>query len=251
MLGYHNSLSAQTSSGSFRLLSLAGSYGGLYYEMKAGEKLQQVTLDQKLSQYYARPPGLSLEIFREFPVPPGSPPGTKPVRKAGLIAPIPPKTNRCIIVTIPRSSRRTDLLTTHTLLDEAPEHHAGTVLAANYSSFPAVVALNDKQFPLAVGASVIIPIPENAPDFIFQIALNKDKRWESIYKYEFSNNHSLRGYLVFADFVQDPDFKPSPFHPPALVTAAFEVSPEVPRILAKPIAPKPAPASTQNTPATR
>ena len=216
---------------SFRLLSLAGSYGGLYYEMNDSTKLRKVTLDQGLSPYYSRPSGPTLEIFREFPVPPGSPPGTKPVRKAGLIASIPEKTSRCIIVTIPQSTKRTDLLASHTLPDDSSDHRAGTVMAVNYSSFPAVIAMNDAQYPVAVGASVIIPCPANASEFIAQIALHKGNRWTPVYKAEFSTNPMLRGYLVFADYVQDPDYKASAIPPPALVSAVFEVSPEVPRLV--------------------
>ena len=218
----------------FRTLSLAGSYGGLYYEMKGNSKLLNVSLDQGLSAYFLRPAGPTLEIFREFPVPPNSPPGTKPIRKAGLIAPIPPNVSRCLIVTIPRSSNRTDLLTTHTIPDDAKEHRAGTILFANLSSRASVVAVNGTQIPIAVGETKIVPCPPNSSEFLIKIALQKGNGWASVYDAEYSNNASLRGYVIFANYVADPDFKQNGIPPPALVTAVFEMSPEIPRLVKKP-----------------
>ena len=218
---------------SFRLLSLAGSYGGLYYEMNGSPKLNRITLDQVLSAYYPRATGQTLEIFREFPVPPGSPPGTKPVRKPAIKASIPQNVSRCVIVTIPNSTRRTDLLTSFVLPDDSPDHHAETVLFANYSSFPAMVAMDDDRYPVPVGGSKIIPYKANVSEFIVRIALQKHGGWTYVYKSEFSANRSLRGYVIFADYVPDPDYNRSAIPPPASVTAVFEMSPEVPRLVKK------------------
>ncbi len=208
----------------FRLLSMSGSYGGISYAMDATGKgkPQMVDLTQGLSRYYVRPPGPTLQFFREFPVPPDSPPGTKPVRRPALLAAIPAKTIRCIIVTFPPADERSEFLNNCVFADDSKEHRAGTLMLCNASSTPAVIAVNDSQFPVAVGGSQIVPLPADKTDFMIRIALQKRAGWQEAYHGELVCDPKLRGYLFIADFSHDPDSPRSHASVPVLVNAMFE-----------------------------
>ena len=210
----------------FRLLSMSGSYGGISYAMNATGKgkPQMVDLTQGFSRFYVRPPGPTVQFFRETPVPPNSPPGTLPVRKPAFEATIPANANRCIIVTFPPAGKRSVVLSDCVFADDSKEHRAGTLMLCNASSSPAAFYVNGSQFTVAVGASQIVPLPEDKTDFMVQIALQKGAGWHGVYKGELGFNSKLRGYLFVADFAFDPDFTGNAFSQPALVNAMFEMA---------------------------
>lgn len=206
---------------SFRLITVAGSYRDLYYTVSPGATPTPVILNQVLSCAYPRPTSATLELFRQLPPPPDSPPGTPPVRQtvitaslpSGMIAPI-------VIVPVP-DPHTAAARPAAVVADDPKTHQPATLRIFNYSNSRIGVAAGAIHYTIEPNAEKIIPISEADGRVMFQVAAEKNGRWVGVLKNEHRLSSALRGYLMVFDYVRDPDFPPELTPPPLLANLMF------------------------------
>lgn len=221
---------------SFRLISQVGSRLDLKYEVSRTLPPVSISLSQAVSRAYPAPAGGRLELFREIPPPPDSPPGTKAVRQIILSTRLPDDALRCLLVTLPTGSKPGDPLTARVLPDGPDRHPAGTMLVVNLSRFQTAVKLGDDTQQFAVGEARLLPLAQGKLRVSVQAAVQKDGQWQPAARTARRIVEGVRGFLFISDYLPDPDYPADPEPSPALVRIFTEVAP-------RPNPPSPSPAS--------
>ena len=210
----------------FRLLSASGSYSNLYYETMFQNKPRTLPLsfNQSFSPPLSWPVDGKFIAYRLIPPPPDAPPETPPSRERVLAVDLSSMEDNPIIVVFPNISDLKGPLKGIVIEDNPDRHIRGKIKVVNLSNYPTVVGLGEASHPIALGETKVISFEGGR--VMVQVVTNKGGGWKMAFRGERRLASNLRGYLFITDYMEDPDYGPTDFPPPALVKIIFEVSPD-------------------------
>lgn len=208
----------------FRLISIVGSYEGLFYKSNHTANAQPIVIGPFLSPVLPVPGNSQVEIYRLIP-PPSDAPGAPPTQQVVLKANLPADGFENIIVARPLIPKSKTTLFEPQVIPVPKDYQAGTCLLVNFSPFENVAyAIKEKIYTLGTGEIQLVPINQGITSL--KIAVNAGNNWALAGGDAWRISPKHRGYVLVFPYIEDPDAAPLPLPPPAWARVNFEVSPE-------------------------
>ncbi len=211
----------------FRLLSTLGSRTDLKYEPVRGQPPVNLVLSRSLSVPHLRPANGLLRAFRELPLPPDAPPGSRPERQTIFEVRLPPDEPSCLVITQPAGGDPASPFLDARVFSDNPEQHGpGRLLVINLSDVTVALAIDQKNEEFPSGKTTYMQLPNGGGHVVCRAAA-ADKRgdWTLYYKGEHRLSPYHRGYLIITNYLTEPGALRDPKPPPVRQQLFFEFDP--------------------------
>ena len=205
----------------FRVITTVKSIRDLKCDLD-NRKACALDIRSTLSQPLPMPASGPLVIYREIAPPPGSPPGTKPVRKTVATLTFPSQLTQAIVVIIAKPDQTYQ---TRVFADDAKTHPAGSLRVFNLSGMQAALSLGEKVYDIASGRTALAPYRPGP--VLVQVAAQKGAAWKIAFRKGRIARDGLRVHLFIFDYEPDPALDDRP-PPPVLVRFYTENAPAAP-----------------------
>lgn len=210
-------------SATFRILSVVGSYTDLSFDSRPGRDATAIAISRAPSPPYLRPSGDKLVLYRMLAVPAGAAPDAKPVKEIAAEIPLPAGELPLLIVVAPIPDGK---LAAKVLTDDPAKHPAGMLRLINFSTLPAMIAINDARYEANPAESKFIP--QGTGGTLLQVAVQQAGRWDLAFRKERLFRPELRSYGFIFNYSPDPELGAEPTPPPAIFRLINEKAPALP-----------------------
>ncbi len=205
-------LDAQTATArSFRVVTTVGAISDLKFDRGPRDTVS-LLIRSTLSDPILLSGARTVELYREIPPPPGSPPDAQPTRQTVVTLVFPESMRRAIAVVAPTSP------TTYGAMvfdDDHDTHPAGTLKVFNLSAMNAALKVGREVRSIPAGQTALAPYPPGKT--LIQLAVQRGDSWPIAMDKGRISRPNLRAYLFVFNYRHDPSLHDEGPPPPALV----------------------------------
>jgi hypothetical protein len=197
---------------------------GLISELKIDlgpKKTVNLTITSRLSRPVPMPVTGALTLYRELPVPPDSPPGTKPIKEVVATLNFEKSWSKAIVVIAqnPTTSAYQSII----FNDDEKTHPAGTLRLFNLSRMSTALSVNKAVETVPPGKAQLMTY-SLGPNTI-QIAVQRGSSWSLAFNKGRIARPNIRAHMFVFDYQPDPEVDDLGMPPPALVRFYTESAP--------------------------